>query len=221
MTILLSFLFSPVTVFAGGLQNAFQNGPLDPVRDGSGVPTADLGTIAGTIINTALSLVGIMFLILTVYAGFLWMTARGEEAQVEKATKIIRGSVIGLVITLSAYAITLFLTSRLTTLPSGASGGTTGAPASGGQSYVCVFSLGSGRSQTNVTGNSRAEALTNCSNACATLASHTQVGCGFSNGNCTWTVPGGGAGSRSAADLSACQAICRGVAAGAGSCVLN
>lgn len=152
-----AFLLAPLPAFAGGLQNAFgTNSPLSTVQQGSGAPTSDLGTIAGTIINTALSLVGIMFLILTVYAGFLWMTARGEEAQVEKATKIIRGSVIGLVITLSAYAITLFLTSRIV-------GNSSSSAATGTCSWT--LSTGATGSQTNHTQSS-------CTAQCQTIGAN-------------------------------------------------
>jgi hypothetical protein len=52
------------------------------------------------------------------------MTARGDEGKVEKAVDIIRASIIGLIITLSAYAITFFVTSRL---GAGGSGGGSGA----------------------------------------------------------------------------------------------
>jgi len=68
----------------------------------------------GLIIQVALSLVGTIFLALTVYAGILWMTAQGNDDQVGKARKIIIAAVIGLVIALFGYVITGFVTSRLT-----------------------------------------------------------------------------------------------------------
>ncbi|PIR76537.1 MAG: hypothetical protein COU32_01585 [Candidatus Magasanikbacteria bacterium CG10_big_fil_rev_8_21_14_0_10_42_10] len=63
----------------------------------------------GVVVQTALSFVGIIFLSLMVYAGFLWMTARGETDQVDKAKKIIIQSMIGLIITVGAYSITAFI----------------------------------------------------------------------------------------------------------------
>ncbi len=66
-------------------------------------------SIIGLIIEFVLSFVGIVFMALTVYAGFLWMTARGEETQVEKAQKIISSSIIGLVVTVAAYGITYYI----------------------------------------------------------------------------------------------------------------
>ncbi len=62
------------------------------------------------IITTALTLVGTLLFILIVYAGFLWMTAGGNEEQVEKAKKFLRNGVIGLVIILASYTITIAAT---------------------------------------------------------------------------------------------------------------
>ncbi len=78
---------------------------------GGNVPT-DLTVVVGNVIKTVLSLVGIIFLVLTVYAGYLWMTAGGEDEQVNKAKEIIKSSIMGLFIVVSSYAITVFITSR-------------------------------------------------------------------------------------------------------------
>lgn len=80
-----------------------------------------LAETVGVVIKAALSMVGAIFLILMVYAGYLWMTARGEEEQVKKAQKIISTSIIGLVIVVSAYGVTTFI--MLTILARTASGG--------------------------------------------------------------------------------------------------
>ena len=72
----------------------------------------NFGAIVGRAIAVALSMVGFIFLILTVYAGFLWMTARGDEEQIRKAQKIIMGAGIGLIIVVSAYAITVLVGGR-------------------------------------------------------------------------------------------------------------
>lgn len=72
-----------------------------------------LENVIQTVINTALSFVGIIFLILMIYGGYLWMLARGNEQQVEKAKKLIEAAVIGLVIVMSAYAISVFVLERV------------------------------------------------------------------------------------------------------------
>lgn len=86
---------------------------LGTVAAKSGVEKAEVTTVAGTIIQAALGLTGLIFLILMVYAGFLWMTARGEEDQVAKAKKIITAAVLGLIVIIAAYAITSIITSRV------------------------------------------------------------------------------------------------------------
>ncbi|MFA5359823.1 MAG: pilin [Patescibacteria group bacterium] len=68
--------------------------------------TTDLTNRIGKIISVANSFLGVIFLLLMIYAGFLWMTARGNEQQLEKAKNIIIYSIIGLAVVLAAYAIT-------------------------------------------------------------------------------------------------------------------
>lgn len=68
----------------------------------------------GGIINIALTLVGVIFLILTVYGGYIWMIARGDETQAKKAKDIIIMAVIGMAVVLAAYVLTNFIVSRLT-----------------------------------------------------------------------------------------------------------
>jgi hypothetical protein len=82
-----------------------------------GYSTADnpksLGETIGGMVGTALALLGIIFTILVIYAGFLWMTAQGNEEQVKKARNIITNSVIGIIITALAYTISSFVFAAL------------------------------------------------------------------------------------------------------------
>ena len=107
--------FLSVAVDAQGLKDAFgTKSPLNTVADKAGVKDVDsVGTVSGRIINTALTLVGLIFLLLMVYGGYLWMTARGDEGQVEKAQMIIRNAIIGLILVMAAYAITYFITKKV------------------------------------------------------------------------------------------------------------
>lgn len=75
---------------------------------GFGEPKS-IGEIIGAIIGTFLSFLGIIFLILIIYGGFTWMTSGGNEIKVLKAKKILTQAVVGLIIILSAYAITSFV----------------------------------------------------------------------------------------------------------------
>jgi hypothetical protein len=73
------------------------------------VQGASVGSIIAGIIQVCLGLLGAIFLSLMIIAGFQWMTAGGNEAQVKKAKDIITTAVIGLVVVLAAYAITYFV----------------------------------------------------------------------------------------------------------------
>ena len=108
---ILSVLFLFITpVLTAGLGDA--GNKVTGVATKAGVTEGSLPDVVGTGINAALSLVGLIFLILMVYAGYLWMTARGEEEMIKKSQKIIISTVIGLVVVMSAYAITMFITGR-------------------------------------------------------------------------------------------------------------
>lgn len=61
------------------------------------------------IINIALTFLGIVFIALTVYAGFLFLFAQGNKDNITKALNIIKNSVIGLAIVLATYALTSFI----------------------------------------------------------------------------------------------------------------
>ncbi len=65
----------------------------------------------GSLINIILSFLGVIFFGLVFYGGWLWMTAQGDESKVEKAKKIVIGGIVGLIIVLSAYAISFLLVS--------------------------------------------------------------------------------------------------------------
>lgn len=75
----------------------------------------NIGFFIGTyIIQPVLGLTGVIFLVLTVYAGMMWMTAAGDSKRVEKAKNILIASVTGAVIIASSYAITSTVLNALT-----------------------------------------------------------------------------------------------------------
>lgn len=58
-----------------------------------------------TIIKIILSLLGTIFLVLMFFAGSNWMQAAGNEEKVKKAQASIMNLMIGLVLVLTAYAL--------------------------------------------------------------------------------------------------------------------
>lgn len=110
-TAMASLLVAAPALAKGNLGNALGN--LGTAGKQAGTSETSVETVVGQTIFTALSFVGIIFLVLMVYAGYLWMTARGDQGIVEKAQGIIRAAIIGLIVVMSAYAITAVVTARL------------------------------------------------------------------------------------------------------------
>ena len=82
---------------------------IDIIEKPLGLPSTDIRIIITRIIRYALSLLGIIMIILMMYAGYLWMTAGGNDEQIGTAKKMLRNAIIGLMIILSAYSIVLFV----------------------------------------------------------------------------------------------------------------
>ncbi|MCF7794850.1 pilin [Patescibacteria group bacterium] len=135
--ILSIFIASTNIVFsqAPALQsNENMNNQTDAFRNASGFTevagSEGVSDIIARVIFTILSLLATVFIVLIIVAGYQWMTAGGNEEQVTKAKKNISNAVIGLIIILSAYAITWFI---FTYLPmSAGTGASTGQASSGG-----------------------------------------------------------------------------------------
>jgi preprotein translocase subunit SecG len=91
---------------------------LEPIGDVYGYDSGDVDntTLAKTVasvIKVILGFLGVVFLVLILYAGFLWMTAAGSEEKVTKAKNIMVAAIIGVAIVLAAYAITFFVIDNL------------------------------------------------------------------------------------------------------------
>ena len=82
----------------------------------------NVGILVARGVQTILSFLAIIFLVLTLIAGFKWMTAQGNEEQIKKATASIKAAIIGLIIVIAAYTITWFIF-RILPLGGGVGGG--------------------------------------------------------------------------------------------------
>jgi len=118
-TTILSFLFfaNPILAQTGntkigstGIGTAFENAK-EVAEQGSFDNDATFDSMAGDIIQLALSVLGVLFVVFMIYAGYLWLTAAGNEQKVAKAKRIIFQSIIGLVLVIAAYTITYFIVS--------------------------------------------------------------------------------------------------------------
>lgn len=88
-------------------------------QEASQLTVTDPRTVVSRIVSSALGLLGIIFLVYVIYAGYLWMTAGGEEKKIEEAQAHIKNGTIGLAIILVAYSISLMVTSYLVTATTG------------------------------------------------------------------------------------------------------
>ncbi len=63
----------------------------------------------GLLITAALGLLGVVFVVLIILAGFKWMMTQGDATKVKAAKDMMIQAVIGLIIILVAYGITNFV----------------------------------------------------------------------------------------------------------------
>ncbi len=82
---------------------------LEDIGSTLGYGTADLKATVIKIINLVLGLLALIAVIMVIYGGFIWLTAAGNEENVEKAKRIISAAVIGIVIILLAWAVVIFV----------------------------------------------------------------------------------------------------------------
>lgn len=88
----------------------------------SGLALNDPRVTTARIINIALGLLGVVAILIVLYAGFLWTTSAGNDEKVTEAKKMLWAGLIGLIIIFSAYTITRFVLVELYKATSGSYG---------------------------------------------------------------------------------------------------
>ena len=76
-------------------------------------PFDNLGELVSNLLNIAYIVAGAFFLIQVVLGGIQWINAGGDPKAMESARNRITNAVIGLVIVVAAFAITLIFTTLL------------------------------------------------------------------------------------------------------------
>ncbi|MFZ2189300.1 MAG: pilin [Candidatus Magasanikiibacteriota bacterium] len=79
----------------------------------TGLKDYDPRLVVARIINAILGILGILSVCIVIYAGFKWMMSGGNEEEITSARKMLFAAVAGLVIILSAYSISRFVTTQL------------------------------------------------------------------------------------------------------------
>lgn len=115
---ILTMILSPVFVFSQGkdkygLQDTVERTRLSDIAVSNSTPEL----LIADVVRIVLGFVGTIFFLLMLYGGIMWMTAMGSNEKVEKAKQILEMAVVGLVIVVASYAISIFIFSRFTTAP--------------------------------------------------------------------------------------------------------
>ncbi len=84
-----------------------------------GTANPSLIQMAGRVVNVLLSLLGLVFLGFSLYGGYKWMMARGNDKEVVVAKDTLKNALIGVAITATAFAATNFIMARLDNIQSG------------------------------------------------------------------------------------------------------
>jgi len=114
--------------------HAFAQVSIDLPTNFAGFSSQSLKTTIENIVRIVLGFVGFIFLLLIMYGGFVWMLSAGDERKISQAKKIIVSAVVGLIITLSAYAIASFIIRSFGVAVNNGGGGPGGGP--GGYGYA-------------------------------------------------------------------------------------
>ncbi len=73
----------------------------------AGYENTNIAVVFTVGIYFALALSGLIFVALFVYAGYMWFIAAGNDDQISKAKDILRTSVIGIIIIMTGYVVTV------------------------------------------------------------------------------------------------------------------
>ncbi|MEI8360563.1 MAG: hypothetical protein WCG01_00285 [bacterium] len=69
--------------------------------------------VLGYLVSVFLGILGVIFVILIISAGYKWMMAGGDAKKIEESKDTIWRAVIGLIITVSAYTIQSYVFGQL------------------------------------------------------------------------------------------------------------
>jgi 4-hydroxybenzoate polyprenyltransferase len=84
----------------------------NPVEDGD----VFVNTVIGKIITILLGFVGIIFFVMIFIAGYQWLMSGGNADTIKKAKSRLTNSIIGLVVILVAYLVTIFIYTQVKTI---------------------------------------------------------------------------------------------------------
>jgi len=75
----------------------------------TGLPATPLPVLIGRIVRIFIGFLGLIAVVIVLYGGFIWMTSGGDSDKIDKAKKLMRAGLIGLLIIVLAYALATFV----------------------------------------------------------------------------------------------------------------
>jgi len=142
-----TFILSVVFLFSSAVLAQTSAGLTSEFATTTGLGTTDIRITIANIIRIMMGFLGVVALIIVLYGGFVYQTASGNPDRVSLAKKILLGGAIGLVITLSSFAITQYILNRLTEATGttggliGEGGGTGGTGGGGGAAIFKINTI--------------------------------------------------------------------------------
>lgn len=79
----------------------------------TGLFDGTLSQVLTSLIQAALTLVGVISLGIMVYGGFRWMTSGGSEETISEAKRTVTAGAIGIIIIIISYSVVYFIISKL------------------------------------------------------------------------------------------------------------
>lgn len=110
----------PLLSRAQDIKNSFNNN-LGSTGIGLGYSPVENGdtfvnTMIGKIITVLLGFVGVIFFVMIFMAGYQWLMSGGNADSIKKAKQRLTNSIIGLVVVLAAYLVTVFIYTQVKTI---------------------------------------------------------------------------------------------------------
>lgn len=69
------------------------------------MPRGDFFTIATKFIDFSITAIGVLAVIIFIYAGFMYLTASGDESKISKAKSTMTYAIVGIIVSLMGFVV--------------------------------------------------------------------------------------------------------------------
>ena len=117
LLVISGFLFFSPAVMAGDVDSLWGGSDVKMYfKTNSGLPSevnTDPRIVIAELIRDVLGFLGIIAVVIILFAGFRWMTSGGDEDKISKSKQMLVAGVIGLLIVLFSYALASFVIKQI------------------------------------------------------------------------------------------------------------